>query len=101
MGLGQTPYQYCPDFSARNGMETDFQCAGMESLSLNANAEINLYWMVQEGLNDVLKHAEAARIIVKLVAAHPDIILRIEDNGKGFDVERRMIRAAEERHMGL
>lgn len=101
MGLGQTFYQYCKDFSSRYGIEIDFQCAGMESLKLNANAEINLYRMVQEGLNNVLKHAEAAQVRVKLVAAYPDIILRIEDNGKGFDVENRLISAADERRMGL
>lgn len=101
MGLGQTFYQYCQDFSSRYGIAIDFQCAGMESLKLDDNAEINLYRMVQEGLNNVLKHAEAAQIRVKLVAAYPDIILRIEDDGKGFDVERRMISAADERRMGL
>jgi len=101
MGLGQTFYQYCKDFSSRYGIEIDFQCAGMESLKLDANAEINLYRMVQEGLNNVLKHAEAAQVRVKLVAAYPDIILRIEDNGKGFDVESRLISATDERRMGL
>lgn len=101
MGLGQTFFQYCQDFSTRYGIEVDFQCAGMESLKLDGNAEINLYRMVQEGLNNVLKHAAASRISVKLVAAYPDVILRIEDNGKGFDVESRMISAADERRMGL
>ncbi|SPD75660.1 hypothetical protein PITCH_A700030 [uncultured Desulfobacterium sp.] len=31
----------------------------------------------------------------------PNIILRVEDNGKGFDVERRLADAIDEKRMGL
>ncbi len=36
-----------------------------------------------------------------LVASFPKIILRIEDDGKGFDVRERMVTASKERRMGL
>jgi PAS domain S-box-containing protein len=101
MGLVQTIYRYCEDFSERHDVNVDFQSAGLERLDLDGDTEINLYRMVQEGLNNVWKHADAGHVTIKLVATHPDIILRIEDNGKGFDVESRMVSTTDERRMGL
>jgi signal transduction histidine kinase len=39
--------------------------------------------------------------MVRLVASSPDVILRIEDDGKGFDVEKRMALLTAEKRMGL
>ena len=36
-----------------------------------------------------------------MVASFPNIILRIEDNGKGFDVEKRTKAALDEKRMGI
>ena len=57
--------------------------------------------MVQEGLNNIRKHAHAQRATIKMVGAYPNIILRIEDNGKGFDVKARELRLDKEKRMGL
>ena len=38
---------------------------------------------------------------IRLVASSPKIILRIEDDGKGFDVKDRMVKAMREKRMGL
>jgi signal transduction histidine kinase len=70
-------------------------------MKLDFNTQINLYRMIQEGLNNIHKHAEAARAVVKLTAAFPHILLRIEDNGKGFDVEKRAREIDSEKRMGL
>jgi signal transduction histidine kinase len=40
-------------------------------------------------------------VTVKLVAAYPNIILRIEDNGRGFDVQRWASANSHEKRMGL
>ena len=46
--------------------------------------------------------ALSARVAtIRLVAAHPHIILRIEDDGKGFDVEGHLLKALDEKRMGL
>jgi signal transduction histidine kinase len=70
-------------------------------LKLDFNTRINLYRMIQEGLNNIHKHAEASQAVVKLAAAHPHLILRIEDNGRGFDVEKRAREIDSEKRMGL
>ena len=101
MGLVETIFQYCEDFSQNTGVEVEFHSAGMDKLRLDFDTEINLYRLIQEGLNNINKHAKAGLATVKLAAAYPNIILRIEDNGKGFDIKKRMTEAGSEKRMGL
>jgi PAS domain S-box-containing protein len=101
LGLVRTVYQYCEDFSEKNNVSVDFFTAGMKDLKLDFDTKINLYRLIQEGLNNIKKHAEAGHVIIRLVASSPNIILRIEDNGKGFDVERRLASYFKEKRMGL
>ena len=101
LGLVQTIEQYSEEFSERNGIEVDFLAAGMDDLELGYEMRITLFRLIQEGLNNVRKHAEARRIALRLVASYPKIILQIEDDGKGFHVRERMTSAIKERRMGL
>lgn len=101
LGLVQSVHQYCEEFSEKAGIAVDFSCAGIDQLNLDADTEINLYRLVQEGLINVRKHAEAAHVGVRMVASFPDLILRIMDDGKGFDVEERRRSLTRERRMGL
>ena len=83
------------------GVPVDFQSAGLKNLKFVYGIQINLYRMVQEGLNNIRKHAAAGRVKVKLAAAFPNIILRVQDNGRGFDVQKREDTADQEKRMGL
>jgi signal transduction histidine kinase len=101
MGLIRTIAQYCDDFSEKSDIEVDFFSAGMEHVRLDFDMEINLYRLIQEALNNVKKHACAKKVIIRIVASSPDIIVRIEDNGKGFEVEKRIHESVMEKRMGL
>jgi len=101
MGLVDTLSQYCHDFSENNGISVDFSTAGMKDLKLDFDTEINLYRLVIEGLTNIKKHADASHVIIKLVAVSPNIILRIEDNGRGFDVQERLAKITKEKRMGI
>jgi len=101
MGLVQALFQYCNDFSEDNGINVDFCSAGMENLNLDFDTEINLYRLIQEGLTNIKKHADADHVTIRLVAAFPNIILRIEDDGKGFNVQKRMATITKEKRMGI
>ncbi|MGB3779714.1 MAG: PAS domain S-box protein [Tunicatimonas sp.] len=48
--------------------------------------KIGLYRVVQELINNALKHAQATRIDVQLVEHEASVVLTVEDNGQGFDV---------------
>jgi len=101
MGLVAEIKIYCEEFSEKTGLEINFQSAGMHKLNLTADTKIHLYRLIQEGLNNIHKHADAGQVTIKLVGASPNIILRIEDDGKGFDVKARELALDNEKRMGL
>ncbi len=49
--------------------------------------EIDLYRVVQEGVNNIMKHAEAKSAEVSIRRVNGSIMLTIRDDGKGFDLE--------------
>lgn len=101
LGLTRALSQLCEEFSTRTGLTVNLLIAGIEEDKLNENAVITLYRFIQEGLNNVQKHAQAKNVNIKLVSSFPKIILRLEDDGKGFDVIEKQSGAFLEKHMGL
>lgn len=101
LGLVRTVYQYCEEFAEKKQINIDFFAAGMDDLTIPFDTEINLYRLIQEALWNIKKHAHANRVTLKMVASFPYIILRIEDDGKGFDINDRMASAIKEKRMGL
>jgi signal transduction histidine kinase len=101
LGLVRAIFQYCENFSEKNNIKVDFLSAGIDDLKLNFDTNTAIYRLIQEGLNNVKKHADALQATLRLIASYPDIILLIEDNGKGFDVKKRLISAQDEKRMGL
>lgn len=51
---------------------------------LSQQAEINLFRITLELLNNALKHSEASRLSVQWLTHEKEIVLTVEDNGKGF-----------------
>jgi signal transduction histidine kinase len=52
---------------------------------LPAEAQIVLYRIAQEALNNIIKHAKASHLAVKLECQSGDVSVRVSDNGCGFD----------------
>ena len=98
IGLLRILLQYCHDFSEDTGINVDFHSAGMKDLKLDFDTENSLYRLIQEGLTNIKKHANADHVTIRLV---PNIILRIEDNGGGFDVKKRLATITKEKRMGI
>jgi len=53
--------------------------------SLSKEKELLLYRIVQELVNNAIKHANATEIIIQLVEAETNYTVLVEDDGKGFD----------------
>jgi two-component system, NarL family, sensor kinase len=59
----------------------------LEDCRLAPHVEVSLFRIVQEALQNVVKHARASRVAVQLRADDAGIRLVIEDDGQGFDPE--------------
>lgn len=56
-----------------------------EDLALSKEKEIELYYIAQEALNNIMRHARAKTVTVKLKQGRRNVILEILDDGCGFD----------------
>jgi signal transduction histidine kinase len=74
----------CSSFALSTGLRVDF--SSQEELPPIPDAQATaLYRLVQEGLNNAVKHAQAASVWVNLDYAEGEISLSMEDDGQGFN----------------
>jgi signal transduction histidine kinase len=59
----------------------------------NESGEISIYRIVQESLNNVVKHSKATTVAVKIKRTGNNVLIRIQDNGEGFNVETAKARS--------
>ena len=84
VSLSELMARYVDDFADRFGLRAEFQCAG-ELPRLTPRAEAELLRIVQEALNNVVRHADATVVRVRagVVDAHLELV--VADNGIGFE----------------
>ncbi len=68
-----------------SGIRMSLHVHGMENVALEMQAQFNIYRIVQEAVNNILKHAQARAIGIQLVRADGQLTVMVEDDGKGFD----------------
>jgi len=59
-----------------------------EETRLNPRIEMTLYCIVNELINNALKHSSATRILLQIVQDEESIMLTVQDNGIGFDAKK-------------
>jgi len=72
-----------------------------QGVKLTKKTQINIYRILQEALTNLAKHSQANRVLVAIKKQHDKVLLIVEDDGKGFDVERLTIRDQTEKGFGL
>jgi signal transduction histidine kinase len=88
------------DFQEQSGMYAVFVTS--ERLPpLSGEAELAIFRAVQEGLSNVLRHAEANSVSVALDLEEGEVVLRIRDDGRGMPTEMRVDELERRGHMGL
>ncbi|SDI33475.1 sensor histidine kinase [Nonomuraea jiangxiensis] len=82
--LGSAALQRLADSFTGTGVTVTFQVSGTER-ELEPDAELVLYRVLQEGLTNVLRHAEAGSVRGTLTFEKGKVVLVIADDGKGRD----------------
>ncbi len=85
LGLQQAVQDYCDGLNESNNLKFNTQFYGLEK-RLDTATEIVVYRIVQELLNNVVKHAQASEVLVQLMRHEKNLNVTIEDNGRGFIV---------------
>ncbi|MEO5681519.1 MAG: ATP-binding protein [Chitinophagaceae bacterium] len=83
-----------------NLFKTHFTCADV-AFQVNPGNEIFLFRIIQEILNNIIKHSSAQNIYADLIYKESSIIFTFTDDGIGFDVKEAMQRLAANKGIGL
>jgi signal transduction histidine kinase len=86
LGLVAAMEWYGNDFEKNTGIKTSF-ISDFSDKGLPDKLRIGLFRIFQESLTNVARHAAASRVDASLQIQDGDIVMLIEDNGKGFNTE--------------
>jgi signal transduction histidine kinase len=99
LGLGAALQHYVAGWSAHFQLRTEVHISGGASSRLTSDGEIALYRIMQESLNNIVKHAHATMASVVLRPANDHLLLIVEDDGVGFQTDPLI--TAKEAGLGL
>jgi signal transduction histidine kinase len=83
LGLVPAVESLAEEFSGRTGIAVD--CDAQPDGDLPPEVEVALYRIFQEALTNVARHAEAKHVRASLQRDEREIVLVVEDDGRGFD----------------
>jgi two-component system, NarL family, sensor kinase len=84
-GLDTALKDLCEDVNRSGALQVVYQSLGMEDAEVEQTMAIAIYRIVQELLNNTMKHAAARSSIVQLTKTPDGITITVEDDGTGFD----------------
>ncbi len=71
------------------GLHIDLESTGFDEKKVPDNLKLTVFRMVQEQLNNILKHASATHVQVSLTLQNDQLQLAIKDNGIGFNTSKK------------
>ena len=92
---------YAQQWSMNFRISAYFNADRFGKTTLSTEAETNLYYIAQEALNNIAKHAQANRVNILLEPRDNSVVLIIEDDGIGFDTDKQIPAGNLTKGMGL
>lgn len=89
LGLIQSIKELIRSIQTVKKMKIRLNIFGLDENSLLPEQKLNVYRIIQEQLNNILKHAQASTVEIELNKVKEQISLRVKDDGKGFDPRAR------------
>ena len=100
LGLVPAIKRYLEEFKERHGILVEFLFFGQQN-RLQSSLEVALFRVVQESLNNVMKHAQARQVKVKVEMLPNKVNILIKDNGVGFNPTKLTINQDKKEGYGL
>ncbi len=86
LGLAAACHNFCREVQMRTNLQ--FQCRIMiPARRLPAFVELHLFRIAQEAINNIEKHARAKSVKLQLRHQRDSVVLKIEDDGQGFEAK--------------
>jgi PAS domain S-box-containing protein len=86
MGLFESIRILLDDLITVHAIKIEFQADGIKEEDLDEKLQLTLFRIVQEQLNNILKHAHATWAAINLTRRENEIVLLLSDNGNGCNI---------------
>jgi signal transduction histidine kinase len=100
LGLVAALQMLCREAGQNESLQIDFQQSGRER-RLPRDAELVLYRIAQEALNNVVRHSQATQASLEVTYGEREVRIIVKDNGVGFTVPAAPTEFASSGHFGL
>ncbi len=84
-GLDTALKDFCNEIQQSGALQISYQSIGIENTIIDQTVGITIYRIVQELINNTMKHAVAKNAIVQVTKSNNQLSVTVEDDGKGFD----------------
>ena len=84
-GLDTALKDFCNDVNQSGALKVSYQSIGLENEIIEQTTAITIYRIVQELINNTMKHAAAKTAIVQISKSDGQLAITVEDDGTGFD----------------
>jgi PAS domain S-box-containing protein len=88
LGLVQSNEDMLSELLHLKGISWKLHAKGVKDTVFSEEQKLTIYRIVQEQLNNIIKHAAATSLVITLSQHESKVLLKIEDNGKGFDTKK-------------
>jgi two-component system NarL family sensor kinase len=88
-GLVSAVREFVNKISSTGDLKVNLEIVGM-SERLEGTLENILFRVLQEIVNNIIKHSQAREVGIQFVKHDSDLTILIEDNGVGFDVDKKL-----------
>ena len=100
LGLAESVEDLCRNIHTPERLAIKCRCADIKTMDMDYSVKIHVYRIIQEALNNIIKHSEADNAEVRITARKPGIKVEIRDNGKGFSL-KNIIKDPARKQLGL
>lgn len=90
LGIVPTLKRYIAELRKRTDLNIELVVLGGEEQRLPGTLEVAVFRIVQEALNNIIKHARARRAVVRLEIMPSQVKMTITDDGVGFETNKTM-----------
>ncbi len=84
-GLDTALRDYTAEINKAGMLQVVYQSMNMENKEIDSTVSVTIYRIVQELLNNIVKHAGAGKALLQLVLQDKLLLVTVEDDGKGLD----------------
>ena len=90
IGLKEAVLEMIDNLKYSQKLDIKLKTTGLSKISIPDKIKLTVFRIIQEQMNNILKHAKATEAEIKLTGSKEELAVSVADNGIGFEPKKRM-----------